>query len=59
MLALMLLALGLGGCTGASSISPNDPQYARTGAPRAGEPPVDPTNVSSRIMSPGDRGGPR
>jgi hypothetical protein len=39
-LVLMLLALGFGlaGCTNATYVSPNDGQYARSGAPRAGEP---------------------
>ncbi|MBI3513733.1 MAG: hypothetical protein HY060_06700 [Proteobacteria bacterium] len=37
---LLLLAVGYGlvGCAGAAFVSPNDAQYARSGAPRAGEP---------------------
>ena len=36
---VLLLAIGgaLAGCTGGSVISPNDPEYGRNGAPRAGE----------------------
>ena len=55
--ALALLALA--GCANASYISPNDPQYGRSGAPRAGEPAIDPTNSYGRIMGPGDRGSDR
>ena len=54
-----LLALGaLAACSGATVISPNDPQYARSGAPRAGEPMISPENSSGRIMGP-DGQGPR
>ena len=35
---LLALAGALVGCTGVASISPNDAQYARSGAPRVGEP---------------------
>ncbi len=58
MLALMLLALGLGGCAGAGYISPNDPQYARSGAPRAGEATPSPNNLYGRIQG-SDANGPR
>lgn len=59
-LALMLLATlvpVLAACN-APSISPNDPQYARSGAPRAGEPTISPENSYGRIMGP-DSSGPR
>jgi hypothetical protein len=57
-LGLLALALALSSCGGSSYISPNDPQYARSGAPRAGEPAIDPTNMYGRIMGPGDHGNP-
>ena len=54
-----LIALGtLAACSGATVISPNDPQYARSGAPRAGEPMISPENSYGRIMGP-DGQGPR
>ena len=40
--ALLALAATLAGCAGARTISPNDPEYARSGAPRAGEPVIPP-----------------
>ena len=55
----VLLALGLAGCSGATIITPNDPQYARSGAPRAGEPIISPENVYGRIMGPDSTGGDR
>jgi hypothetical protein len=51
----MLLALGFGvaSCARAGYISPNDPQYARSGAPRAGEPAL---RQSARYMPLGSDG---
>ena len=61
-LVLMLFAAALvpalAACT-APSISPNDPQYARSGAPRAGEPTISPGNSYGRIMGPDGQGGRR
>jgi hypothetical protein len=54
---LAVLALGLAACGNATVISPNDPQYARSGAPRAGEPVVAPENAYGRIMGPDGNGG--
>ena len=45
-----LLALGVVGCAGAGYVSPNDPQYARSGAPRVGEPDLQSNNPYGRIM---------
>jgi hypothetical protein len=56
-LILLTLAITLAGCAGAQIISPNDPQYARSGAPRAGEPMISPENAYGRIMGP-DGSGP-
>ena len=50
------LAPALATCN-APSISPNDPQYARSGAPRAGEPVPSPANMYGRIMGPDGGGG--
>jgi len=36
--ALLTVAAALAGCAGARTVSPNDPEYARSGAPRTGEP---------------------
>ena len=58
LLSPCLVLLGLAGCSNLSYISPNDPQYARSGAPRAGEPPIDPNNSYGRIQGPDGRGGP-
>jgi hypothetical protein len=56
----LLVALVLTGCATALNLSPNDPQYARSGAPRAGEPPIDPNNHSyGRIQGPDGNGGSR
>jgi hypothetical protein len=49
-LLFTLFALGLAGCASASYVSPNDPQYARSGAPRLGEPDLQPNNSYGRIM---------
>jgi hypothetical protein len=38
MTTLLTLVAALAGCAGARTISPNDPEYARNGAPRAGQP---------------------
>jgi hypothetical protein len=56
--AAALLALSLAACGNAKVITPNDPEYARSGAPRAGEAPVSPENAYGRIMGPGDSSGP-
>lgn len=59
-LVLLLFATALAACAGAQTISPNDPQYARSGAPRAGEPMPSPGNSYGRIMGPdGGSGGGR
>jgi hypothetical protein len=56
----LLLGLLLTACSsGSSYISPNDPLYARSGAPRAGEPPIDLNNSYGRIQGPDGNGGPR
>jgi hypothetical protein len=49
---LLLVGLLSTGCTQlqADSASPNDPAYQRTGAPRDGEPAVQPGNAYGRIM---------
>jgi hypothetical protein len=57
-LVLLLLATALAAC-GGPNISPNDPQYARSGAPRAGEPTISPENSYGRIMGPDGQGGQR
>jgi hypothetical protein len=57
-LGLLALALALTGCGGAGDISPNDPQYARSGAPRAGEAMPSPNTPYSRILGPGDHDSP-
>jgi hypothetical protein len=36
-LLLVVITGALVGCAGSRIISPNDPEYGRTGAPRAGE----------------------
>jgi hypothetical protein len=56
---LMLLALGYGlaGCASVASISPNDAQYARSGAPRAGEPTLPPGRGYTPLGSDGGGGG--
>jgi hypothetical protein len=62
-LVLLLLAAAplvamLAAC-GGPTITPNDPQYARSGAPRAGEPTISPENSYGRIMGPDGSGGRR
>jgi hypothetical protein len=52
------LATGFAACAG-PSVSPNDPQYARSGAPRTGEPMISPENSYGRIMGPDGSGGGR
>jgi hypothetical protein len=56
---LMLLALGYGlaGCANIASISPNDAQYARSGAPRAGEPALPQGGAYMPLGSGGGSGG--
>ena len=56
---LMLFALGsaLAACGGAGYISPNDPQYARSGAPRFGEPALPQTGGYVPLGSSGGSGG--
>ena len=50
LIAVLILSVSVAGCASATYISPNNPEYARTGAPRVGEPPVDPHNPYGRIM---------
>ncbi len=57
--ALLALTTGLGACSGVGYISPNDPQYARSGAPRAGENVPSPNNAYNRIQGPDGQGGRR
>jgi hypothetical protein len=52
----LLLAVALAACSNAANISPNDPQYARSGAPRAGEPLPSPGNSYGRIMGSDSQG---
>lgn len=55
---LALLCLTASGCSNISFISPNDPNYARSGAPRVGEPALEPGNLYGRIQGtdgPGSR----
>jgi hypothetical protein len=47
---LTLIGLTAGGCTAENVISPNDPGYARSGAPRAGEPAPSPGNFYGRVQ---------
>ncbi len=52
-LVAVLILSALGACTqlSATVITPNDPEYGRTGAPRVGEAPIDPNNnYYGRIM---------
>ena len=49
-LALVLLCLTSGGCTTDSYLSPNDPNYARSGAPRAGEPALETGNLYGHVQ---------
>jgi hypothetical protein len=53
----MLLALAA--CAERSAwISPNDPAYQRSGAPRSGEQPLQYGNLYGRIQGPGDHDSP-
>jgi hypothetical protein len=52
----LLLAIALAACSNQGYISPNDPQYARSGAPRAGEPTPSPGNSYGRIMGSDSQG---
>lgn len=56
---LMLLALGYGlaSCTSTAYISPNDVEYGRSGAPRAGEPAMPQGRGYSPLGSDGGGGG--
>jgi hypothetical protein len=57
---LLLAGVAIAGCSQTvGSISPNDPQYARSGAPRAGEPMPQPGNSYGRIQGPDGQGGMR
>jgi len=47
---LALLGLTASGCTTDRFISPNDPNYARSGAPRVGEPAIEPGNLYGRVQ---------
>ncbi len=58
-IAVALLGLGLVACSSTGYISPNDPQYARSGAPRAGENVPSPGNAYNRIQGPDGQGGRR
>jgi hypothetical protein len=60
-LMVALMACGVAGCSGVgvSYISPNDPQYARSGAPRMGEPTPSPDNAYNNIQGLGDSAGGR
>ena len=49
LLVVALLACGVAGCSSVNFISPNDPQYARSGAPRMGEPTPSPDNAYGHI----------
>jgi hypothetical protein len=48
-LATLALLLAIAGCSNALTISPNDPQYARSGAPRAGEAEPSPGAVYGQL----------
>ncbi len=55
---LLATALAAGGCATSGSISPNDPEYGRTGAPRAGQPPLPANSGYGRaIMGPDGEAG--
>ncbi|MEJ0071580.1 MAG: hypothetical protein WDO24_25740 [Pseudomonadota bacterium] len=49
---IALLTLAGAGCSEiqTESASPSDPNYQRTGAPRVGEPAIQPNNAYGRIM---------
>ena len=49
-------SLVIAACATGQSISPNDPEYGRSGAPRAGAPGVQPGNSYNRIQSPDSPG---
>ena len=49
-LTVCLVLLTLAACSNLGYISPNDPEYARSGAPRAGEAPLQPNNLYNRIQ---------
>ena len=56
---LMLLALGcaLACCASTASISPNDAEYARSGAPRVGEPALPQATGYTPLGGGGSSGG--
>jgi len=49
-LSLALLCLAAANCTTQTMVSPNDPGYAQSGAPRAGEPAPRTGNYYNRIQ---------
>jgi hypothetical protein len=53
---LALLCLAATNCTTQNAVSPNDPAYALTGAPRAGEPTPSPGNPYNRLQGPDNSG---
>lgn len=55
-LTMCLAALALAGCANLSYVSPNDPEYGRSGAPHAGEAPLQPNNLYNHIQG-GDSSG--
>ena len=55
----LLLGFAVAGCATDAYLSPNDPQYARSGAPRAGEPGIQPNNPYGRIQGNDGQGGSR
>jgi hypothetical protein len=57
-LTVCLVLLTLAACSNPGDVSPNDPQYARSGAPRAGETPLQPNNSYGRIQGSHDSNGP-
>jgi len=56
---LMLLALGcaLSHCASTASISPNDAEYARSGAPRVGQPALPQSTGYAPLGGGGGGGG--
>ncbi len=48
--ALVLACLVAPACTSGTSMSPNDPNYARNGAPRVGAPGVQDNNPYGRLQ---------
>lgn len=52
---ILLIGVALAGCS-PGNISPNDPAYSQTGAPRRGEPVLQPGNSYGRILGPDGNG---